>query len=358
MRLRRVDVRGFRGIAACVWEPSDVSLLDGPGADDLCRMLGHVANTTRGWSDFGRAYDSEPRPAAERYVDGFTDASCVLDLAPPEHETLGFGYEIVLDHGSDGSWAVGFERITRSDDFTLVQVLLRDGTRVEYQPARRGPATMTSAPPRADAYDIAHDIPTLAAVPAVAKDPRVRPYAERLAEWSRYGAPDTSPEAPARAFSAFASSHDRLAGDGRNVAHVLYGCWGDDARAAAVRDGLRAVDARLVDLAFGVDDDGSLTTAALHADGARTPLAQLDAPALDWLLRAAVLAGRSPAVLCIVDVGGDALPAGVHAPLAALVGRAARRGAQVVLVAPSEPFATAVTMACASAGVIVSRHAL
>lgn len=337
MRLLRLDVEGFRSIDALSWRPGDVTVLTGPRADDLCAAAMHVANTAGGWSAFAEGFAEEPPHPKGRFTDGFGETRCFARLGPAEAESLCFGYELLIERiEQNNAWAIVYERFTLDDDFELKELLERQGSRAVFTPSPRRAARAGERPPREQVVQVAEDMPSLGAIPALASDPRVEPYAERLGGWRRHGRVDPSPAGAPRRFEAERVFHDRLSADGRNLANALYSLWDIEALRAPVLAGLRALDPTVEGLSFPAVDERGMTVALVHADGRVTPLAAMGDEAVAWLLRGAMLCGVSPAPLLVIDAAQADLPEALLGLLAAMI-RAGAARAQVVLtgVAPA-----------------------
>lgn len=331
MKLRRLDVHGFRGIETLRWEPGDLTLLTGPRADDLLAAMGHVANTARGWSAFAEGFADEPPHPTERFTDGFAETRFYACVTPPEGEELDLGYELMLERiEQNQGWAVVYERVTMQDDFDLKELLERQGSRAVFTPSHKGPVLAGTRPPKEQVARLADDMTSFGALPAFYNDKRVRPYAEHLAGWARYGRLD--PATP-RGFAAERMFHDGLAPDGRNLANALYSLWDFDALRGAVMAGLRVIDASVEGVAFPMEATAGgerMTVALTHEGGRTTGLTAMDDGAVQWLLRGAMLCGVQPAPVLIADAVEDGLPEGLTGALAAMLRVAAGR-TQVVL---------------------------
>ena len=349
MKLRRLDVEGFRSIERLSWSPGDLTLLTGPRAGDLCAAALHISNTARGWSSFSEAFDVEPPHPAERFTDGYAETRWFARLGPPEEGELDLGYEATIERiEQNNGWAIVYERFTLEDDFELKEMLERQGSRAVFTPAHKGPVLAGTRPPKEQVATLADDLTALGALPAFYNDKRVQPYTERLAGWCRHGRIDPSAEGAPRRFEAERVFHDRLSEDGRNLVNALYSLWDFEALRAPVLAGLRALDPTVTGLSFPLVGEQGLTVALSHEDGRATELAAMSDEAVAWLLRGAMLCAVSPAPLLVLDAAEEGIPQGLIAPLAAML-RSASERVQVVLTGASEALDAALTEAFAGA---------
>lgn len=347
MKLLRLDVEGFRSIDALTWAPGDLTVLSGARADDLCAAAMHLSDTAQGWSAFGEGFAVEVPHPKERFTDGFAETRCFVRMAPPEGETLCFGYELLIERiEQNNGWAIVYERFTLDDEFDLRELLERQGSRTVFTPAPKGPARAGARPPKEQVVTLADDMPALAMISNFATDPRVQPYAERLGGWRRHARIDPSAEGAPRRFEAEPTVHDRLSADGRNLASALLSTWEFERLRAPVIAGLRALDPTVEGLTFPVSGHGRLDVALSHEGGRATGLAAMDDATVAWLLRGAMLCAVSPAPLLVIDEPQADLPDALMAPLAAMV-RAGAARAQVVLTGVSPALDAALTEAFA-----------
>ena len=140
MKLRRLDVEGFRSIERLSWSPADLTVLTGPRAEDLLAVALHVSNTAQGWDSFAEAFALEPPHPPERFTEGFAETRWFARLGAPEEAGLDLGYELVLERiEQNNGWAIVYERFTQEDDFDLKELLERRGSRAVFTPAHKGP---------------------------------------------------------------------------------------------------------------------------------------------------------------------------------------------------------------------------
>jgi hypothetical protein len=350
VKLRRLDVEGFRSIETLSWSPGDLTVLTGARAEDLLAVALHVSNTARGWSSFAEAFALEPPHPPERFTEGFAETRWFARLGAPEEGSLDLGYELVLERiEQNNGWAIVYERFTQEDDFDLKEMLERRGSRAVFTPAHKGPVLAGTRPPKEQVATLADDMTALGALPAFYNDKRVQPYTERLAGWRRHGRIDPSTEGAPRRFAAERVFHDRLSEDGRNLVNALYSLWDFEPLRAPVLAGLRALDPTVTGLTFPAVGEEGITVALSHEGGGATALAAMSDEAVAWLLRGAMLCAVSPAPLLVLDAVEEGLPAVLIAPLAAML-RAGSARAQVVLLGVSEALDAALTEAFEGAG--------
>ncbi len=351
VKLRQLNIEGFRGIEAFAWMPGDLTVLTGPGAEAVCASVLHIANTARGWGAFAEGFAQEPPHPKERFTDGFAETRWYACLTPQDGESLDLGFELLLERVEESNgWAIVYERFTQQDDFELKELLERQGSRAVFTPSPKGPVRAGQRPPKEEVARLADDMSALGAFPAFYKDKRIQPYTEHFEGWCWHRRIDPSTEGAPRRFEAVQAHHDRLTADGRNLVSTLYGLWGIEQVRSPVLAGLRVLDASVEDLAFPTDADGHRMTVALKHEGGRTTeLAAMTDATVGWLLRGAMLCGVWLAPLLIIDAVEEGLPAELTGPLAAMLRGAAKR-TQVVLTGVSEALDAALVEAFAGDG--------
>ncbi len=298
MKIRRLEVSGFRGLGEIRWAPGDLNVVQGKGAEDFAAAVFQLATTAGGWSEFGEGI-REPVEAPWRDLAGET--RWFLACHPEEDGRLDYTQELVIERAGGGPWSVTYERITRADNFEEHELLERRDGYVRYQlepQALRGRPKPPVPPPQRS--NIAMDITALAAVPKFRVDPRVVQHADALAGWMRYRDLSTGPRAPARTLPLTPEPQDVLAPDGRNMVSVL-------ATACGVDSGRKRLDRALCTaipgyerLAFSKRADGRLGL-ELVAQGTATPISDLPDDSIAVLLALAPLASTQPPVMLWFD---------------------------------------------------------
>ncbi len=337
MKILKFVVEGYRSIGSVTWKPGDLTVVRGPRASELRRAVALFSCLARGWNAFSEAMAEERATEADFWHPEAIEVKLFALCAPHPDAELDYGHEVIVERvDSRPHWLIGYERATLSNDFDVVDVLERMGTRVEYTHARKKiPGSPVLAKAKSEVTNLAYDMATLSAMAGFVRDPRVAPHADAIASWRLpQGRADFGPGAPARRPSVPFGFHGSLHDDGSNLVNLLANVtdWHDTRRAfdRFARDVVPGYDG----LAFPRTPEGEARMELRTRDGRSTPHHDLPEGALRALALYGSLLSPEPPALLWLDAPTDALDPWAAPNLAELCLEAARR-AQVVISNPS-----------------------